>query len=89
MQPSDQTLLSLTPGLPPYAQARAYLKAMQGVSYKLYRRMYDQIWKQVGGSRKSAASLKASSVSFWIGKRVRGLAWEMHTQEVHGEIDIQ
>ena len=38
----------LTPGLPTYTQARAFLKEIRGVEYSTYRSMYDRIVEQIG-----------------------------------------
>jgi len=69
MQPISEKPLSLTPGLPPYSQARAFLEAMRGVSYKLYRRMYDQIWEQVGNPKETVDWTKPPE---WIPHRLAG-----------------
>jgi restriction system protein len=67
--PSTASLLSLTPGLPPFAQARAFLEVMQDVSYKLYRRMYAEIWEQVGSPTETVNWINPPE---WIPQRLTG-----------------
>jgi restriction system protein len=66
---SAKSLLSLTPGMPTYSQGRAFLKVMQGVSYSLYRRMYDRIWEQKGSPQETA---DWTAPDEWIPQRLDG-----------------
>ena len=43
---------SLTPGIPTYAEARAFLKVINGVPYSLANSMREKIWEQVGTPQK-------------------------------------
>jgi restriction system protein len=87
MTETNPTLLSLTPGLPPYAEARAFLHVMQGVSYKLYRRMYDQIWEQVGSPKET---VDWTAPQEWIPQRLDGMERELALkiwQETGGQVN--
>lgn len=61
--------LSLTPDLPTYTQARSFIKAIHGVSYETYRRMFRQIWDQVGNPQ---AVVDWSDPNHWIDQRLQG-----------------
>lgn len=64
-----ETLLSLSPHLPTYSQACAFLKAMQGISYPFYRRMHDQIRAQVGSPQET---VNWTNPPEWIPQRLAG-----------------
>jgi hypothetical protein len=50
---SNAEIRSLTPELPIYSNARHFLRVMVGVSYSLYRSMYNDIWEQHGNPQET------------------------------------
>jgi restriction system protein len=62
-------LKSLTPDLPIYANARHFLRVMEGVSYALYRSTYNAIWEQRGNPQETASWTDPDS---WISQRLTG-----------------
>lgn len=64
-----EKLISLTPGLPTYSEARAFLKVIQGERYTHYRNMYNQIWDQVGTPQENE---DWSDPDTWIPLRLTG-----------------
>ena len=61
--------ISLTPGIPTYPEARAFLKAIDGIPYTTYRSMYDQILDQRGSPQENE---DWSDPESWIPERLRG-----------------
>jgi restriction system protein len=61
--------LSLTPHLPTYSEARAFLKVLQGVSYGAYRSMVDCIDEQKGSPQENT---DWSDPVKWIPERLKG-----------------
>lgn len=70
MQPVDATpRLSLTPGIPTYSQARAFMKAVQGVAFTTFWSMYSQIWDMVGNPQEN---MDWTAPEEWIPQRLTG-----------------
>ncbi len=66
---TDKTRHSLTPSLPTYPAARAFLMAMEGVSYATYSSMVDKIWEQVGTPQEN---MDWSDPETWVPQRLHG-----------------
>jgi restriction system protein len=60
---------SLTPGLPEYPVARHFLRIINGVSYTLYRNLYNSIWEQRGNPQET---VDWSVPEIWILERLEG-----------------
>lgn len=67
--PVNESKFSLTPGLPTYSEARAFLKTIQGVSHSIFNRMRDRIWEQVGTPQEN---INWTSPEEWIPLRLDG-----------------
>ena len=59
----------LTPNLPTYTQARAFIRVMNGVSYQIYRQMYNKIKDQTGTPQDV---MDWSDPDTWIPERLGG-----------------
>ena len=66
---SDEKLRSLTPGLPEYRLASHFLRILNGVSYPLYRSMYNDIWEQRGNPQETVNWTEPEK---WIPERLQG-----------------
>ena len=66
--PTD-TLLSLTPGIPTYSEARAFLRVLNGTPYTLYRSMYTKIQEQMG---RPDETVNWTDPESWIPERLSG-----------------
>jgi len=62
-------LRSLTPSLPLYAEARHFLRILDGVAYALYRSTYDAMWDLRGSPQ---AQEDWSDPDIWIKERLQG-----------------
>lgn len=60
---------SLTPGFPSYSKARHFLRIVDGVSYPLYRSMYNLIWEQRGNPQEIVNWVNPDE---WITERLSG-----------------
>ena len=73
-----KSLLSFTPALPTWKQARAFLNVMPGVPYVAYRHMYDRIWDLKGSPQETEDWTDPDA---WIPERLdgedRALAWKI------------
>ena len=69
MQMNNSDIKSVTPDLPIYSNARHFLRVMDGVSYALYRSMYNDIWEQRGNPQAIASWTDPDS---WIPQRLSG-----------------
>lgn len=67
---NSESLLSMTPHLPTYAQARAFLRVMTGVPYVEYRSMYEKIIEQIGNPKET---VDWTDPEEWIAKRLSGV----------------
>lgn len=68
------TTHSLTPGLPEYPVARHFLRILNGVSYTLYRSLYNNIWDQRGNPQET---MDWSNPEIWILERLDGEEQEL------------
>lgn len=66
---TDNKLRSLTPGLPEYRLAGHFLRILDGVSYPLYRSMYNDIWEQRGNPQETVNWTEPEK---WIPERLQG-----------------
>jgi len=66
---TDTNIKSLTPDLPIYANARHFLRILDGVAYTLYRSTYNAIWEQRGNPQETASWTDPDS---WIPQRLQG-----------------
>src|SRR4051812_24100356 len=66
---TNAEIKSVTPNLPIYPNARHFLRVMDGVSYSLYRSMYNDIWEQRGNPQATASWTDPDS---WIPQRLTG-----------------
>jgi hypothetical protein len=62
-------ITSLTPDLPIYANARHFLRILDGVPYALYCSTYNAIWEQRGNPQEQASWTEPDS---WIPQRLQG-----------------
>jgi restriction system protein len=65
---TNTDITSLTPDLPIYANARHFLRIMDGVAYALYRSTYNAIWEQRGNPQETASWTDPDS---WIPQRLQ------------------
>lgn len=61
--------ISLTPGIPTYRQARAFMEAIDGEPYTTFRNMEAHIWNQVGSPQEN---VDWSDPEAWIPVRLEG-----------------
>jgi restriction system protein len=54
LQTTEQQLISPTPDLPTYGAVRHFMRIVDGVSYWLYRGMYNRIWEARGNPQEQA-----------------------------------
>jgi restriction system protein len=66
---SEIKIHSLTPGLPEYRLARHFLQTLDGVTYSLYREMYNSIWGQSGSPQ---STVDWTDPEQWIPERLMG-----------------
>jgi len=66
---TDETIRSLTPGLPLYREARHFLRILDAVPYPLYRTMYDAIREQRGSPKEQE---DWTAPDDWIPERLSG-----------------
>jgi len=66
---TNTDLKSLTPDLPIYANARHFLRCLDGMPYALYRSTYNAIWEQRGNPQATASWTDPDS---WIPQRLHG-----------------
>jgi restriction system protein len=66
---TNTDITSLTPDLPIYANARHFLRILDGVPYALYRSTYNAIWEQRGNPQEQASWTEPDS---WIPQRLQG-----------------
>ncbi len=69
MDNSQETYFSLTPGIPTYSIAKAFMKATEGVSQTLLSKMRESIWSQVGTPKET---IDWTNPDEWIPQRLVG-----------------
>ena len=65
---------SLTPSLPEYPVAHHFLRILNGVSYTLYRSLYNSIWEQRGNPQET---VNWTTPEVWIVERLEGQEQEL------------
>jgi len=68
------TTRSLTPDLPEYSVARSFLRTLNGVSYTLYRSLYNSILEQRGNPRET---VDWTNPEIWIVERLKEAEQEL------------
>jgi restriction system protein len=74
MENSTVSNFSLTPGIPTYSSARAFIKTIQGIKHSLVNQMRDSIWSQVGTPKETIDWTKPEE---WIPERLDGQEREL------------
>ncbi len=65
-----ESLLSLTPELPTYARARAFLRVVTGIPYAEYHSMHEKILEQIGNPKET---VDWTDPEEWIAERLSGV----------------
>jgi restriction system protein len=72
--PDSDDIISPTPLFPTYAEARYFLRLLNGVPYAQYRSMYNQIWVQRGSPQEQ---VDWANPNEWIPNRLHGKEQEL------------